>query len=122
MTNTHRFLKCDGNAGNSFPTKQGRIRHLELRGRNGAPVDVGGTLVFPLEWRRVCRGTSCPQPDLPTPKQISGPAPSSGPETLLINFSRVCVLQIPPHQRLTLHDLVTPPYLLEAGCAPVEWP
>ena len=35
-----------------------RIRHLELRGRNGAPLDVGGAFVFPLEWRRVCRGTS----------------------------------------------------------------
>ena len=33
------------------------IPPLELRGRNGAPLDVGGTLVLPLEWRRVCRGT-----------------------------------------------------------------
>ncbi|RDU65249.1 hypothetical protein CQA54_08805, partial [Helicobacter equorum] len=32
-----------------------RIPHLELRGGNGAPLDVGGTLVLPLEWRRVCR-------------------------------------------------------------------
>ena len=31
---------------------------LELGGRNGSPLDVGGTLVLPLEWRRVCRGTS----------------------------------------------------------------
>ena len=30
----------------------------ELGGRNGAPLDVGGTLVLPLGWRRVCRGTS----------------------------------------------------------------
>ena len=29
-----------------------------LHGGNGAPLDVGGTLVLPLEWRRVCRGTS----------------------------------------------------------------
>ena len=35
-----------------------RIPPLELGGRNGATVDVGGTLVLPLEWRRVCRGTS----------------------------------------------------------------
>ena len=34
------------------------IPPLELGGRNGAPLDVGGTLVLPLEWRRVCRGTS----------------------------------------------------------------
>ena len=35
-----------------------RIAHLELRAGNGAPLDVAGTLVLPLEWRRVCRGTS----------------------------------------------------------------
>ena len=35
-----------------------RIPPLELWGGNGAPLDVGGTLVLPLEWRRVCRGTS----------------------------------------------------------------
>ena len=27
-------------------------------GVNGAPLDVGGTLVLPLQWRRLCRGTS----------------------------------------------------------------
>ena len=32
-----------------------RIPHLELGGGNGAPLDVFGTLVLPLEWRRVCR-------------------------------------------------------------------
>ena len=35
-----------------------RIPPLELGGGNGAPLDVGGTLVLPLEWRRLCRGTS----------------------------------------------------------------
>ena len=35
-----------------------RIPHLQLRGGNVAPLDVGGTLVLPLQWRRVCRGTS----------------------------------------------------------------
>ena len=35
-----------------------RILPLDLGGGYGAPLDVGGTLVFPLEWRRVCRGTS----------------------------------------------------------------
>ena len=34
------------------------ITPLELGSGNGAPLDVGGTLVLPLEWRRVCRGTS----------------------------------------------------------------
>ena len=34
----------------SRPSRE-RIRHLEVRGRNGAPLDVGGTLVHPLEWR-----------------------------------------------------------------------
>ena len=31
---------------------------LEIVGGNGTPLNVGGTLVLPLEWRRVCRGTS----------------------------------------------------------------
>ena len=35
-----------------------RIPPLELGGGNGAPLDVGGTLVLPLEWRRVCLETS----------------------------------------------------------------
>ena len=35
-----------------------RIPPLELGGGNGAPLDVVGTLVLPLEWRRVYRGTS----------------------------------------------------------------
>ncbi|KAI4585928.1 hypothetical protein MJG53_006162 [Ovis ammon polii x Ovis aries] len=30
-----------------------RIPHLELGGGNGAPLDVCGTLVLPLEWRRM---------------------------------------------------------------------
>ena len=34
------------------------IPSLELGGGNGAPLNVRGTLVLPLEWRRVCRGTS----------------------------------------------------------------
>ena len=44
--------------GNSFPTTQGKIPPLQLGGGNSAPLDEGGTLVIPLEWRRVCRGTS----------------------------------------------------------------
>ena len=42
------LLRWDGNAGNSFPTSREKIRHLEVRGRNGAPLDVGRTLVLPL--------------------------------------------------------------------------
>ena len=52
------LLRCDGNDGNSFPTTQERIPPLELGGGNGVPLDVGGTLVLPLKWRWVCRGTS----------------------------------------------------------------
>ena len=40
------------------PARRERIPPLELGGGNGAPLDVGGTLVLPLEWRHVCRGTS----------------------------------------------------------------
>ena len=39
-------------------TSSESIPHLEQRGGNWAPLDVAGTLVLPLEWRRVCRGTS----------------------------------------------------------------
>ena len=35
-----------------------RISPLELEGGNGTPLVVGGTLVLPLEWTRVCQGTS----------------------------------------------------------------
>ena len=52
------LLRCGGNGGNPFPMKQGKDPHLELRGGNGAPLDVRRTIVLPLEWRRVCRGTS----------------------------------------------------------------
>ena len=42
-----------------FPLpSRGRIPHLELGRVNRAPLDVGGTLVLPLKWSRVCRGTS----------------------------------------------------------------
>ena len=39
-------------------TRRERIPPLELEGGNGTPLDVGGTLVLPFEWRRVCQGTS----------------------------------------------------------------
>ena len=51
-------LSFDGNAGIHFRPRRERIPPLELGGGNGAPLDAGGTLVLPLEWRRVCRGTS----------------------------------------------------------------
>ena len=54
----HLLLRCDGNAGNSFPTTQGKDPSSRARRRKGAPLDVGGSLVLPLEWSRVCRGTS----------------------------------------------------------------
>ena len=47
-----------GTPGNFSRARSERIPLLELGGGNGAPFDVGGTLVLPLEWRRVCRGTS----------------------------------------------------------------
>ena len=51
-------LEIDGNAGNSFRTRRERIPPLELGGGNTAHLNVSWTLVLPLEWRRVCRGTS----------------------------------------------------------------
>ena len=44
------LLRCDGNARNSLPTTKEMIPPLEQGGRNGALLDVGGTLVLPLEW------------------------------------------------------------------------
>ena len=41
-----------------FPEHAGNGSLLELGGGHGAPLDVGGTLVLPLEWRPVFRGTS----------------------------------------------------------------
>ena len=40
------FLRGDGNTGNSFPTGRERIPPLEQVGGNGAPLDLGGTLVL----------------------------------------------------------------------------
>ena len=51
-------LRCDGNAGILSRPLREKIPPLELVGGNGDTLDVGGTLVLPLEWRRVCRGTS----------------------------------------------------------------
>ena len=53
-------VSCDatGTPGILSRTRRERIPSLELGGRNGAPLDVGGTLVLPLEWRAVCRGNS----------------------------------------------------------------
>ena len=39
-------------------TRRERIPPLELGGGNRATLYVRGTLVFPLEWRRVCGVTS----------------------------------------------------------------
>ena len=52
------LLRYAGNAGNSFPHTHERIPPLELGFGNGAPLDVGWTLVLPLQLRLVCCGTS----------------------------------------------------------------
>ena len=51
-------LDATGTPGILSRSRLKRIPPLELGGRKGAPLDVGGTLVLPLECRRVCRGTS----------------------------------------------------------------
>ena len=60
------LLRCDGNAGILSQTRRERIPPVELGGGNGAPLDVGGTLVLPLsgdgcvgelfELQQVCEG------------------------------------------------------------------
>ena len=52
------YSDATGTPGSLTRPRRERIPALELGGGNGAPLDVGGTLVLPLEWRRVCRGTS----------------------------------------------------------------
>ena len=52
------LFDATGTPGSLTRPRRERIPALELGGGNGAPLDVGGTLVLPLEWRRVCRGTS----------------------------------------------------------------
>ena len=52
------LLRCEGTLGILSRPRSKRIPPLELGGGNGAPLHVGGTLVLPLEWRRVCRATS----------------------------------------------------------------
>ena len=47
-----------GTSGIHSRPRSERIPPLELGGGNGTPLDVGKTLVLPLELRRVCRGTS----------------------------------------------------------------
>ena len=46
-------LGCDGNAGNSFPTSQGQDPSSRAMRRKRGTSGYGGTLVLPLEWRRV---------------------------------------------------------------------
>ena len=41
-----------------FPDHPGKDPASRARRRIRTPMDVGGTLVLPLEWRLVCRGTS----------------------------------------------------------------
>ena len=50
-------LDAPGTLGTLSRSLRERIPPLELGGGNGAPLDVGGTLVLPLEWRRVCWGS-----------------------------------------------------------------
>ena len=52
------LLSCDGTPRILSPPRRERFKPLELGGGNVAPLDVGGTFLLPLEWRRVCQGTS----------------------------------------------------------------
>ena len=57
MENTSS-LDATGTPGILSRPRRERIPPLELGVANGAPLDVGGTLVLPLEWTRVSRGIS----------------------------------------------------------------
>ena len=47
------LLRCDRYDRNFSRPIRERIPHLEPGGGIGAPLDVGGTLLIPMEWRRV---------------------------------------------------------------------
>ena len=52
-------MSCHKNVGILFPTKQGiGPSSPDEEGKIGLFLSCGGTLGVPLEWRRVCRGTS----------------------------------------------------------------
>ena len=51
-------LDATGTPGILSRPRMERIPPLEIGVGNGAPLDVGGTHVLRLQWRRVCRGTS----------------------------------------------------------------
>ena len=52
-------LEVQGNAGIPFPMKQGKgPSSRDEEGQMGLFLSCGGTLCVPLDWRRVCRGTS----------------------------------------------------------------
>ena len=53
------LLRCEGNAGNLFLTKEGKEPSSRSEeGETGLLLSCGKTLDVPFEWRRVCRGTS----------------------------------------------------------------
>ena len=53
------LLRCDGNTGIPFRTKQGNGTSLQVEeGKLGFFLSCGGTLGVPLEGRQVCRGIS----------------------------------------------------------------
>ena len=52
------LLRCDGNAGNSFPTKQGKDPSSRATRWKRGSSGCGPNLVLSFDWRRVCRGTS----------------------------------------------------------------
>ena len=52
-------MRCDGNSGIPFPTKQGNgPSSQDEKGKPELFLSCGGTHGVPFEWRRVCRGTS----------------------------------------------------------------
>ena len=52
------FLSCSKGVKDPLEVSEVICDSLETPQWKGAPLDVSGTLVFPLEWRQVCRGTS----------------------------------------------------------------
>ena len=53
------LLRCDGNTGIPFRTKQGNGTSSQVEeGKLGFFLSCGGTLGVPLEGRQVCRGIS----------------------------------------------------------------
>ena len=94
------LLNAPGTLGTLSRSLRERIPPLELGGGHDAPLDVGGAIELPLEWRRVCRGDRLLVPALllsppggPNGKHVMSPGGLDGSrEVIFTGISKLTVL------------------------------